>query len=150
MTTSPSTTSPETSIRSTTSTVTDHIISRLSEGDYVGLVERVAPDVLLDMNLPTWRFQKVGRDDVVGYFKEQFQHLPLVRCTQLRVHSTANPVIVESECRFDGEDGEYLWRAVDVVTIADDQIAEMTQYCSGCWDPETITRNAAEAPMIRW
>jgi ketosteroid isomerase-like protein len=135
---------------STTSTVADHIIERLREGDYRGLVERAAPDVLLDMNLPTWRFQRLGRDDVRQYFSEQFAHLPAVRCTQSRVHSTANPVVVETECRFDGEGREYLWRAVDVVETDGDHITRITQYCSGCWDPDTIARNAAEAPMIRW
>ena len=75
------------------------------------------------MNLPTRRFQAL---------------------------STANPVIVESDCRFDGPDGEYLGRAVDILQTLDDQIVEPTQCCSSYWDSATIARQIDEAPMIRW
>jgi hypothetical protein len=33
----------------TTTTISDHIFTTLGNGDYLGLVERSAPDVLLDM-----------------------------------------------------------------------------------------------------
>jgi ketosteroid isomerase-like protein len=134
----------------TTTTITEHIFTTLGKGDYIGLVERSAPDVLLDMNLPTWRFQAQGQAEVLAYFAAQFGGLPPVRCTQFRVLSPANPVIVESECRFNTKEGEYLWRAVDIVQTVDDQIVEITQYCTGCWDPATVARQADEAPMVRW
>lgn len=134
-----------------TGTITDHIISRLQEGDYIGLFDRSAPDVLIDMNSPTWRFQAQGRDDIVAHFASELEETPgVVRVTQFRVRSDANPVIVESESRIDGDGGESLWRTVDIVQTVDDQIVELTQYCSGVWDPATVARQADEAPMVRW
>lgn len=130
--------------------ISEHIAGHLGRGDYVGLLERSAPDVLLDMNLPTWRFQLKGQDEVVGYFRAQYEQMPTVRCTQFRIVSASNPVVVESECRFDSNAGEFLWRAVDIIQTEGDAITAVTQYCSGCWDPATIARQAAEAPMLRW
>ena len=52
--------------------------------------------------------------------------------------------------RFDGDDGEYLWRAVDIFRIDGDTVTEHTQYCTGCWSPDQIARQTAEAPMVRW
>ncbi|MEO6712040.1 MAG: hypothetical protein ABIM89_01270 [Mycobacteriales bacterium] len=133
-----------------TVTITDHIISTLSTGDYIRLFDRSAPAVLIDMNSPTWRFQAQGRDDIVAHFVDEFAQVPSVRCTQFRVRSAGNPVVVESESRYDGDDGEYLWRTVDIVQTLDNEIVELTQYCSGVWDPATVARQAVEAPMVRW
>ena len=27
---------------------------------------------------------------------------------------------------------------------------EITQYCTGCWDPATVAHQADEVPMARW
>ena len=133
-----------------TTGILEHVVDRLRHADYPGLVQRMAPEGVLDMNLPTWRFQLRGAEKVSDYFATQFGQLPTVSCTQFRLHAEANPIIVESESRFDGPDGQYLWRAVDIVHVEDGRIVSLTQYCSGCWDPATIARQAAEAPMIRW
>ena len=137
-------------METTITSINEHVIARLEHADYVGLVDRAAPDVLLDMNLPTWRFQAQGRTAVRSYFAAQFEALPVVRCTQFRVLSTAGPLIIESECRFDSDGGEYLWRCVDIVHVVDDQIVVLRQYCTGCWDPATSARPAEDAPLVRW
>jgi predicted SnoaL-like aldol condensation-catalyzing enzyme len=116
----------------------------------VRLSERLAPDTLLDMNLPTWRFQLQGRGAIREYFTEQTAGLHNLHCTQLRELVTDDAVAVESECRFDGPDGEYLWRCVDLVRIVADEIVEHAQYCTGYWGPADIARQAREAPMVRW
>jgi ketosteroid isomerase-like protein len=132
------------------STVAGRIIASLETADYPALADLYATDAVLDMNLPTWRFQHQGGDKIATYFRDQIDSLANLRCTQSRSAVTAETVIVESECRFDGEDGEYLWRCVDIFTLAEGAIARHTQYCTGCWTPADIARQAAEAPMVSW
>jgi len=134
----------------TTTTVAEHVVACLRAGDYVGVAARCASDALLDMNLPTWRFQLQGREAITEYFSEQTAGLTNLHCTQLRELVSDDAVVVESECRFDGPDGEYLWRCVDLVRIVEGEIAEHAQYCTGCWSPADIARQSREAPMVRW
>jgi ketosteroid isomerase-like protein len=134
----------------TTTNITDHVVTCLRAGDYVGLAEHFASDALLDMNLPTWRFQLQGRAAITEYFAKQTGGLANLHCTQSRDLVTDDAVAVESECRFDGPDGEYLWRCVDLVRIVAGEIVEHAQYCTGCWSPADIARQADEAPMVRW
>src|SRR5258708_6780956 len=114
-----------------TKTIAEHVIGCLRAVDYGKLTERYAADALLDMNLPTWRFQLQGPNAIKQYFAEQTADLHNVRCTQLRELALDDAIIVESECRFDGPDGQYAWRAVDLLRIVSDEVVEHTQYCSG-------------------
>jgi ketosteroid isomerase-like protein len=133
-----------------TKTVVDRLVAAMRDADWAAIAATYAPDVLLDMNLPTWRFQLQGRDAVAQYFAEQTGGLTALRTTQHRVSSTPTGVVIEEEMRFDGDGGEYLWRAVDIFVIDGDTVTEHTQYCTGCWPPDQIARQTAEAPMVRW
>jgi hypothetical protein len=133
-----------------TTMIVDAVIGALRNADYTVLTECYAPDALLDMNLPTWRFQLQGPDAIHQYFTEQMATLSNLHCTQLRELVTEDAIAVESECRFDGPDGEYLWRCIDIVRIVGDEIVEHTQYCTGCWSPGDVERQSIEAPMVRW
>ena len=89
------------------SDVATRIVECLAKADYPALEKLYAPDVLLDMNLPTWRFQRQGAGEVTEYFRQNTGALPNLRCTYL--HETAvteTTTVVESECRFDGDDGD--------------------------------------------
>ena len=133
-----------------TATVTDRLVTAMRDADWGAIAHSYAPDVLLDMNLPTWRFQLQGRDAVAQYLLEQTKGLSNLRCVQHRVFRTDDGVIIEEEMRFDGEDGEYLWRAIDIFHVDGDTVIEHTQYCTGCWPPDQVARQADEAPMVRW
>lgn len=133
-----------------TTTVIDRLVTAMREANWEALGETYAPDVLLDMNLPTWRFQLQGRDAVAQYFVEQTKGLSNLHTTQHRVLLTDDGVIIEEEMRFDGDDGEYLWRAVDIFHVDGDAVIEHSQYCTGCWAPDQIARQGDEAPMVRW
>jgi hypothetical protein len=133
-----------------TDTVVDRLVAAMRKADWNAVTATYAPDVLLDMNLPTWRFQLQGSDTAAQYFREQTGGLAGLRSTALRVSPTANGVVIEEEMRFDGEAGEYLWRAVDIFVIDGDAVTEHTEFCTGCWPPDAIARQSAEAPMVRW
>ena len=133
-----------------TTTLADRLADAIRDADWAAITEAYAPDVLLDMNLPTWRFQLQGRDAAAQYLVEQTGGLPRLRTTQHRAYPIPDGVVIEEEMRFDGEDGEYLWRAVDIFHVDGDRVVEHKQYCTGCWAPDQIARQADEAPMIRW
>ena len=131
-------------------TLVDRLTDAVREADWEAVTDTYAPDVLLDMNLPTWRFQLQGRAEAAKYLVEQTKGLSNLRLTSHELHRTADSLIIEEEMRFDGDDGEYLWRAVDIFRIDGDLVTEHAQYCTGCWPPDQITRQADEAPMVRW
>jgi ketosteroid isomerase-like protein len=131
-------------------TTAEFVIAALRNGDYAALTERYAPDALLDMDLPAWRFQLQGAAAAREYFEEQFGDARNLRCTHLREIVAGDAVVVESECRFDGDDGEYMWRAVDVFHLVGGEVVEHAQHSTGCWSPADIARQSAEAPMVRW
>jgi ketosteroid isomerase-like protein len=137
-------------VTTTDTTTRDRIIECLEAADYPALVDLFAPDALLDMNLPTWRFQHQGTDEIRAYLEAQTTGMPNLHCTYIRDISTDDAVVVESECRFDGDGGEYLWRAVDIFTLAGGKVTNHSQYCTGCSTPQDIARQRVEAPMVRW
>jgi hypothetical protein len=131
-------------------TNTSRIVAAVRAADYPSLAGMYAWDAVLDMNLPTWRFQHQGADKIVEYFHDQTGGLQNLRCTYSRAVGTDDTIMVESECRFDGDGGEYLWRCVDIFAVAGNRITTHTQYCTGCWTPADIARQAVEAPMVTW
>ena len=133
-----------------TTTVTDRLVVAFRDADWDAVAACYAPDVLLDMNVPTWRFQLQGRDAAGQYLREQVTGLSNLHTTQHRVYPIDDGLIIEEEMRFDGEDGEYLWRAIDIFHVDGDQVTEHQQYCTGCWPPDQIARQGREAPMVRW
>jgi ketosteroid isomerase-like protein len=143
-------TTTTTTSTTTTETVIDRLVAAMRDADWDAITETYAPDVLLDMNLPMWRFQLQGREAASEYFREQIARFTNLRTTKQRASVVEDGVIIEEEMRFDGDDGEYLWRAIDIFVIDGDTVSEHTQYCTGCWTPELIARQSAEAPMVRW
>jgi hypothetical protein len=137
-------------MNSRTAAVADRLVDAMRDADWDAIVDTYSSDVLLDMNLPTWRFQLQGRDTARHYFVEQTGGLRNLRLVRQQAHHTDQTVIIEEEMRFDGDDGVYLWRAVDIFRIDGDTVTEHTQYCTGCWPPNQIARQAREAPMVRW
>ena len=133
-----------------TTTIIDTLTTAIRDSDWEAVSETYSPDVLLDMNLPTWRFQLQGREAAAQYLIEQTKGLPNLHTTKHRAFRTDHGVIIEEEMRFDGDDGEYLWRAVDIFHVDGALVVEHTQYCTGCWPPDQIARQTDEAPMVRW
>jgi hypothetical protein len=85
-----------------------------------------------------------------AHFVERTSGLANLRCTGHRSYLTAAGVIVEEEMRFDQDDAESLWRAVDIFHVVGDAVVEHDHYCTGRWTPTDVRRHAAEAPMLRW
>jgi ketosteroid isomerase-like protein len=141
-------------ISTQTTSTSERIVAAMRDADWEAITSSYAPNVLLDMNLPMWRFQVQGREAASAYLHEEVRNFANLRTTQHTAYRCGDDVlIVEEEMRFDAPDGgggECLWRAVDVFRLDGELIAEHKQYCTGTWSPEVIARQAAEAPMVRW
>jgi hypothetical protein len=133
-----------------TTAVVERLVDAMRAADWDAITGTYAPDVLLDVNLPTWRFQLQGREAAADCVREQTGELPNLHLVSQHVHTTDDGVVIEEEMRFDGPDGEHLWRAVDIFRIDGDTVIEHTQYCTGSWSPHQIALQAREAPMVRW
>lgn len=126
----------------------DRIVDALYRADPAALQGCYAPDALLDVNVPHWRYQLTGRAAIGAALAEELD-IPARRCTGLRRTDTAEGILVETEVRFAVNRGEGLWRGLHQVRLGGGSITEHVIYGTGRWDPEMITRQAAEAPMVR-
>ena len=132
----------------TTTTLADEIVTAYLTGDADALADICSDDVLLDVVVPTWRFQVAGRETLrQGLAHEEF--LPGRRVAWHQRTETAAGVLLEVEAwaPIDGE--ERKWHALNHFRISEGRLVEIVQYCSGIWDAATIDRQRAEAPMVR-
>jgi len=102
-------------------------------------------DVILDMNVPAWRFQVQGVDALRAARQSAGGRWD--------VH--AGPVTTTSdgfavETSYDSvEDGVPMYtRSINLVTVRDGKISMVVYYCTGPWDPATRAQHAREAPML--
>lgn len=118
--------------------------------DWDGLAAQYAPDVLFDMHPPSWRYQIQGANEVSTQWKGMIAQFEDFRVTWVRATPTDGGVAVEWEMRAGRGDEEILCRQVDILHGDGNAITEHVCFCGGVWDPATIARQKAEAPIIRW
>ena len=122
------------------------------DGKITELANLFAPDALLDINVPQWRFQVAGRDaaSVLDPAADPDNAGMTDRVlVNSRVTALEDGVAVESANTVT-EDGETrLWRDIHLFHHDGEHIVELTSYCTGIWDAATIARQAVEAPMLR-
>lgn len=118
--------------------------------DWDGLTALYAPDVLLDMHPPSWRYQMQGAEAVSAQWKALIAQFEDFRVTWVRATPTDDGVVVEWEMHVGHGDSEHLCRQVDILHGSGGRITEHVVFCTGMWDAATIARQKAEAPMIRW
>jgi predicted metal-dependent enzyme (double-stranded beta helix superfamily) len=121
----------------------------LASFDFAALRSLYRQDVLVDCNVPRWRFQLQGRDAVIDALREEVSRHGSPRVTALRPTATERGVLLELEARFGDGPAECLWREMHLLRIDGGAIAEHTIYCTGIWDPETVARHRLQAPMVR-
>lgn len=129
--------------------LTERVARCLQALAYDSLAQLYTPDVLVDADVPNWRFQMKGRAEILEVLRREELGLPGVHTTSFRWTATVDGgLVAQREVRFDGDDGPHLWRDVHVLRSEDGWITEHAISCTGIWDPATIARQAAEAPMV--
>jgi hypothetical protein len=134
----------------TTTNLTETVRRCYEASDWDGLAALYAPDVLLDMHPPGWRYQIQGADAASGQWKAIIDHFEDFRVTWVRATPTDGGVVVEWEMHTGHGDGEHLCRQADILHAGAGKITEHVVFCGGMWDAATIARHKTEAPMIRW
>jgi hypothetical protein len=135
----------------TTATALAETVRRCYETqDWDGLAALYAPDVLLDMHPPGWRYQTQGAEAASAQWKAIVDQFEDFRVTWVRATPTDSGVVIEWEMHTGHGDSEHLCRQADIHHSDGDRITEHVVFCGGMWDAATIARQRAEAPMIRW
>ena len=86
-----------------------------------------SPRVFCDFNVPQWRYQFQGVEELADQIRHDDPNTIVVR----RVEPTASGFVleVEAEVRIDGT--PYFERTLWLLTVDDDRVDEVTLYCSG-------------------
>lgn len=94
----------------------------LESASFAGLADLYAPQAVLDANVPLWRFQRRGPDEIIRQFQEWYP--TPVRVVSWRERPTEGGVVVEFEgWQGEGEDEVYS-RAVDIILTDGERITE--------------------------
>lgn len=133
----------------TTTTVAETVEAGYRKWDFTVLRQVYAPDVILDVNVPMWRFQLQGADTVVGWFQQQAQAWTNPRVTWSRTVAGDGCAVIEWEMRGGEGDTEEMCRQADILHIRDGRVVEHHLFCTGKLDAQTIARQKQEAPMVR-
>ena len=125
------------------------MLAAYRERRFAPLREHYHDDVLVDVNVPSWRFQVTGRTAVEELFDRDELGLPDLRLRSFRAVPMVDGCVVEVEVRARRGAETVQWRAVHVLHVRDGKVAEHVTYCSGHWDAAAIAGQDAEAPMVR-
>lgn len=121
----------------------------LRDLDVEALAEAYHPDAVLDSYPPQWRFQLKGRDEILAWYRRTLSQADDTRCRWTRTTVGGDLIVVEWELRFGPPEDEHLVREVNLFHTDGERIVEQAGYCTGVWDPDTIARQKAEAPMVK-
>jgi hypothetical protein len=132
-----------------TATLIHAYTAAFQDADPVAVGEVCADDVLLDVNVPHWRFQTAGREALVDGLRTS-EFVPGYRITEHRGRPTADGAVIELECHLTENGEDRLAREVHVLRCDDaGEVAEVILFCTGIWSAETIERQRLHAPMVR-
>jgi hypothetical protein len=125
----------------------DAVLNAYCAGDTDRYLALCASDVLLELVVPTWRFQVVGHEALRETLKGEF--LDQRQITELHVTRTADGVLIDAEAKGVANGAALTWWALHHVRIDGGLIVEHIAHCSGMLDEHQLGRQANEAPMVR-
>jgi ketosteroid isomerase-like protein len=126
----------------------------IETGDWEGIEQRLAEDVLYDASVPGWHYQYQGAGRVAREYREEWTGQHTWRIVEHHMSPTADGVVVDFEARGrcpgdeNHEAHEEAVRIANIFRLADGRILEHRFYCCGEWDEQTLRRIEAEAPRV--
>lgn len=118
----------------------------LDTADWDGLAEVYAPDALLDANVPQWRFQRKGLEEIVEQYRAWYpSHVRLVEWKP--VTTAFGAVVEQAEWSGGSEEEETYARSLHVLRMSGGLVVHHVLYCTGQWDRTDVERQAIEAPI---
>lgn len=117
-----------------------------SAGSAAAVAELYAPDALLDANVPTWRFQRKGLDEIVAQFADWYGEAPAdVEEISEWEADWGSVVQYVERGMYDGRPA--VSRTLNLLFADDGKVVRHVYYCTGPWDADTEARQKIEAPM---
>ncbi|MGW0965104.1 hypothetical protein [Streptomyces sp. NPDC002516] len=104
-------------------------------------------DVFVDLTLPQWRLQTVGRDNLVAL--RRGSHPALGTVPRHRVDVTPTGMVIEFEERWEDTEGSWYCREMVRAEVRDGSMSEVSVYCTGDWSPEVQKAHRREVKLIR-
>lgn len=128
-------------------TAVQRVLDGLTTGDWDGIEQHLAPDVVHDATVPGWRMQYQGVVPVAAEMRSWTVH-GTYRIEEQTVTLAGDTVVVELQLTHDATQGWYFSRFANIFALRDGRIAEHRYYCAGDWDEATVRKIQAEAPRI--
>ena len=117
----------------------------LEMGAWDDLAQVYAVDALLDANVPLWRFQRKGLEEITAQYRDWYPH-PL-RILDWTVTPTRFGAVLEQADQAGEGDEQTYSRSLHLLHVEGDRIVRHVLYCTGQWDRPTVERQALEAPV---
>lgn len=133
----------------TETSLLDRAVAYLRDYDVDGVASFYRAEVLLDANVPHWRFQLQGPAAIAEELRDQLAQLGTIEVVASSTHRCADGLVVELEVHARADGVERLWHEVHLLLGDDGGIVEHRLYCTGIWDAETIERHRVEGTMVR-
>lgn len=127
----------------------DDYVDAFAAADADAIASYYAAEILVDVNVPTWRFQVSDPQELRALLQaEEFQ--PGYRLARWRANPTADGVLVELEARYGEGPDQRMAREMHHLVRGPEGLTEHVLFCTGVWTPDTVRAQAAQAPMVRW
>ncbi len=106
-----------------------------------------APDVFMDLTVPTWRFQTQGVEAFAALRKDL--HPWPGKVPRWRADATPTGFVIEWEETWHTDGSDWYCREMARVEVKDDVITEISVYCTGDWDAERRADHRCQVQLIR-
>jgi hypothetical protein len=106
-----------------------------------------APEVFLDVTMPTWRLQAAGPDDAVAL--RRGGHPVPGRVPRSRFDPTSTGFVLEVEETWEAGGESWYCRELFRADVGPTGITELAVYCTGDWNAARVAEHAAAVPLIR-
>ena len=118
----------------------------LTRADAGSVAELYTLDALFDVNVPVWRFQRKGIDEIAGQYAEWASEGP-VEVVGLREWPAPWGALVEVEQRLIEDGAPAYSRNMHALFVEGGKVVRHIMYCSGVWNAALEARQKIEAPM---
>ena len=106
-----------------------------------------ADDLFTDFTLPLWRLQAEGRD--AGVRIRTDGHPGGGRVPRTRLDDTATGFLLEVEEEWEDRGQTWYCRELMRCDVTDGAVSQISVYCTGDWDEETVARHADTVTLSR-
>ena len=106
-----------------------------------------APDVFLDLTVPTWRLQAQSVEEFASLRKEL--HPWPGKVPRWRADATPSGFVIEWEETWQADGRDWYCREMARADVHGDLISALSVYCTGDWDDERRAEHRRQVQLVR-